>query len=168
MPPRNYFWGHRIPRRISTRWLSSPTNGSAELHPSRGIFSALPYHHMNVPVPSLRQKMPMLPPAVQQVILTALAKDPHQRYTSVQAFANALEAASQPPPMPLPPPTPVVQHVSPVPKNAPALATGVGYCKHCGWECNLSIRATVNFVGCHLLRTPEIVPVPQTTWHCPY
>ena len=24
------FWGHRIPRRISTRWLSSPTNDYAE------------------------------------------------------------------------------------------------------------------------------------------
>jgi hypothetical protein len=33
---------------------------------------------------------------LEQVVLTALAKDPHQRFASVQAFATALEQASQP------------------------------------------------------------------------
>jgi len=47
------------------------------------------------PPPPLRQKVPTLPPDVEQVVLTALAKEPHQRFASVQAFANALEQASQ-------------------------------------------------------------------------
>ena len=33
---------------------------------------------------------------VERVVLTTLAKDPHQRFASVRAFANALEQASKP------------------------------------------------------------------------
>jgi hypothetical protein len=47
------------------------------------------------PPPPLRQKVPTLLPDVEQVVLTALAKDPHQRFATVQAFATALEQASQ-------------------------------------------------------------------------
>jgi hypothetical protein len=49
---------------------------------------------MTPPSP-LRQKMPTLLPDVEHVVLTALAKDPHQRFASAQAFATALEQASQ-------------------------------------------------------------------------
>jgi hypothetical protein len=42
----------------------------------------------------LRQKVPSLPAAVEQVVLTALNKDPQRRFSSVQAFANALAQAS--------------------------------------------------------------------------
>jgi eukaryotic-like serine/threonine-protein kinase len=125
--------------------------------PFRGNFPSLYHQHMNVPVPSLRQKIPTLPPAVEQVILTALAKDPHQRYTSVQAFADALEAAIQPPPpMPLPPSAPVVQHVSPVPMNAPALATKMAPCPHCG----NSISA--NSIFCNVCGMKFAASVPET------
>ena len=46
--------------------------------------------------PSLREKAPDIPPTVEQVILRALAKDPKQRYSTIGAFALALEQASQP------------------------------------------------------------------------
>ncbi|HVB22635.1 MAG TPA: protein kinase [Ktedonobacteraceae bacterium] len=103
--------------------------------PFRGDFPALYHQHMNVTVPSLRQKMPTLPPAIEQVILTALAKDPHQRYICVQAFANALEAASQSQssqPMFSSLPAPVIQHVSPLSMNAPVLSIKIIPCPHCG------------------------------------
>jgi len=45
-----------------------------------------------LPTP-LHEKMPDISPAVEQVVLKALAKDPAQRFTSVKAFAYALEAA---------------------------------------------------------------------------
>jgi hypothetical protein len=50
---------------------------------------------LTTPPPSLRDKNPEIPPAVEQVVMIAFAKDPHQRFASVQAFANALEQASQ-------------------------------------------------------------------------
>lgn len=43
--------------------------------------------------PSLRDSIPGLSPEIEQVVLTALNKDPAQRFGSVQAFANALEQA---------------------------------------------------------------------------
>ena len=42
---------------------------------------------------SLRDKSLSLPQAIEQVVLTALAKDPDSRFTSVQAFAEALQEA---------------------------------------------------------------------------
>jgi flagellar basal body-associated protein FliL len=41
--------------------------------------------------------VPTISPAVEEVVMTALAKDPHQRFASVRSFANALEQASQSP-----------------------------------------------------------------------
>ncbi|BCL78325.1 STKc_PknB_like and PG_binding_1 domain-containing protein [Ktedonobacteria bacterium brp13] len=52
-------------------------------------------HQSAAPAP-LRQYVPDLSPEVEQVVLTALAKDPSQRFASVRAFATALEAASRP------------------------------------------------------------------------
>ncbi len=43
--------------------------------------------------PSLREKMPGLPSSVEQVIMTALAKDARQRYSTILDFASALESA---------------------------------------------------------------------------
>ncbi len=51
-------------------------------------------HLSNTP-PPLREMRPELPEAVETVLQRALAKDPRQRFVSVQAFALALERASQ-------------------------------------------------------------------------
>lgn len=45
--------------------------------------------------PSLHARVPSISPGVERVVLKALAKDPHQRFPSVQAFADALELASR-------------------------------------------------------------------------
>jgi len=39
--------------------------------------------------------VPTIAPEVEHVVLTTLAKDPKQRFGSIQAFAIALEQASQ-------------------------------------------------------------------------
>src|SRR5205823_828657 len=51
--------------------------------------------HLTTPPPSLREKVPNIPQEVEQVVLKALAKDPHQRFASVLEFAKALEQACQ-------------------------------------------------------------------------
>lgn len=51
--------------------------------------------HRSTSPPSLREKVPTIPPAVEEVVMKALAKEPQQRFASVQAFATALEQASQ-------------------------------------------------------------------------
>ncbi len=53
-------------------------------------------HHLMDPPPSLQEKVPGIPVEVEQVVLKALAKDPQERFPSVQEFAQALEHASQP------------------------------------------------------------------------
>lgn len=63
--------------------------------PFHGPFAELYKQHLYVPPPSLKDKVPDLPPSVEEVVLTALAKDPQQRFSSVVAFATALEQASQ-------------------------------------------------------------------------
>src|SRR5207248_10195626 len=48
------------------------------------------YHqHMSTTPPPLRTKVPLIPPAVEDVVMHALAKDPKDRFESVQAFAEA-------------------------------------------------------------------------------
>jgi serine/threonine protein kinase/Flp pilus assembly protein TadD len=51
--------------------------------------------HLNAPPPPLRTHIPTISPDVEWVVLTALAKDPKQRFGNVRAFATALEQASQ-------------------------------------------------------------------------
>jgi serine/threonine protein kinase len=64
--------------------------------PFQGSFTEIYSQQMFVPPPPLCEKVPELPSSVEEVVLTALAKDPKERFRSVQAFANALELASQP------------------------------------------------------------------------
>jgi serine/threonine protein kinase/WD40 repeat protein len=73
---------------IVYEWLtgSRPFNGS----PTEVISQQLA-----VPPPPLRSKMPAIVPAVEQVVMTALEKNPDKRFANVRAFARALERASQ-------------------------------------------------------------------------
>ncbi|HTK09030.1 MAG TPA: serine/threonine-protein kinase [Ktedonobacteraceae bacterium] len=71
-------------------WLSGD-------RPFRGSFTELVGQHLTVPPPPLRQKVPTLSTELEQVVMTALAKDYPQRFGSVAAFARALEQASQAP-----------------------------------------------------------------------
>jgi serine/threonine protein kinase len=69
-------------------WLCGET-------PFHGTATEIAMQHAIAPVPSLREKAPSLPPMVEEVIVQALAKDVHQRFPSVRAFADALEAAAK-------------------------------------------------------------------------
>ncbi len=64
--------------------------------PFHGSFTELCAQHMFAPPPPLHEKLVTLSPEVEQVVLTALEKDPQKRFASVRAFATALELASQP------------------------------------------------------------------------
>src|SRR5581483_7524760 len=85
-----------------------------------GDFIQLGYQHTYVPPDPLSVKTPSIPKEVESVVNTALAKDPKQRFGSVQAFATALEQASQahkvyvPPVRPTPPPKPAPTPTPPV------------------------------------------------------
>ncbi len=71
---------------IVYEWLSGD-------HPFYGTFTEVASQHMFAAPAPLHEKVPDIPPAVEQVVMTALAKDPHQRFASVQMFATALEQA---------------------------------------------------------------------------
>jgi tRNA A-37 threonylcarbamoyl transferase component Bud32 len=64
--------------------------------PFGGSPAELMYQHVQIPPSSLREKNPQVPLAVEEVVLKALAKEPSQRFESVQAFADALERAVHP------------------------------------------------------------------------
>ena len=63
--------------------------------PFQGTFTEVCSQQMYASPPSPRKKVPSISPAIEEVVLKALAKDPHQRFPSVQAFAEALEQADQ-------------------------------------------------------------------------
>ncbi len=69
-------------------WLSGslPFNGTA---------AEIAMQHVLAPIPSLRANGHAISPEVEQVVMTSLAKDPKQRFGSVQEFATTLEQASQ-------------------------------------------------------------------------
>src|SRR5215469_6236978 len=55
----------------------------------------LAMQQLSAPPASLREQVPDLPPAVEEVVLRALAKEPGQRFARVQDFASALQQAAQ-------------------------------------------------------------------------
>ncbi|HVB23393.1 MAG TPA: serine/threonine-protein kinase [Ktedonobacteraceae bacterium] len=113
-------------------WLSGT-------RPFQGSFTELCTQHMFASPPSLREKMPNISNDVELVVMTALAKDPKARFGTLQAFANALEQASQsvsrpsvapltlaPPTVrvlvntePIPPPPPNIRYTQPVAPQPP-------------------------------------------------
>src|SRR2546425_6756 len=63
--------------------------------PFQGPFLEVAVKLVSAQPPPLREQVPELPLAVQEVLLQALAKEPEQRFHSVQDFATALERAYQ-------------------------------------------------------------------------
>jgi serine/threonine protein kinase len=63
--------------------------------PFHGSLTEIVTKHSCALPPSLREYLPILSPDVERVILTALAKQPEERFASMHAFATALEQASQ-------------------------------------------------------------------------
>ncbi|QBD76481.1 hypothetical protein EPA93_10855 [Ktedonosporobacter rubrisoli] len=73
---------------VAYEWLSGT-------RPFQGSFTEVAIKHSLTPPPSLLEQVPTLPEAVERVIFTALTKNPEERFSSVLAFAQALELASQ-------------------------------------------------------------------------
>lgn len=67
-------------------WLSGT-------RPFQGSFTEIAIKHAITPPPPLHEKVPDISPAVEEVVMKALAKDPQQRFENVQVFALALEKA---------------------------------------------------------------------------
>jgi eukaryotic-like serine/threonine-protein kinase len=62
--------------------------------PFRGTIVEIAVQHAMKPPPSLLDQVPGLPAAVEDVIFKALAKDPHERFPSMQVFVMTLQHAS--------------------------------------------------------------------------
>jgi WD40 repeat protein len=62
--------------------------------PFGGSFTEIATKHILVPPQPLSVLAPTLSPAIEEVVLRSLAKEPQQRFPSVQAFAQALEQAT--------------------------------------------------------------------------
>src|SRR5258707_1759944 len=67
-------------------WLSGE-------RPFQGSFPELASQHLVSTPQLLRTKIPGITPIIDEVVQRALAKDPQQRFTRVEAFANAFEQA---------------------------------------------------------------------------
>jgi Protein kinase domain/NB-ARC domain len=63
------------------------------VRPFEGSMSEVMVQHLSLPPPPLRKRAPTLSAKMEQVVLQALAKDPIERFASVQDFALALEEA---------------------------------------------------------------------------
>jgi serine/threonine protein kinase len=61
----------------------------------QGSFTEIISQQLVVTPPPLSSKIPGVSPALEQVVMTALEKDPKKRFGSVREFASALEQASQ-------------------------------------------------------------------------
>ncbi len=73
---------------IVYEWLSGAP-------PFQGTPLEMYAQHLHATPPSLRERVSTILEAVEHVVLTALAKDPYQRFASIKAFATALEQAYQ-------------------------------------------------------------------------
>jgi VCBS repeat-containing protein len=73
---------------VAYEWLTGT-------RPFVGSFTEVASQHLFTPPPPLRAHAPDLSPAVEQVVLTALAKDPKERFSSVHAFTTAFIQASE-------------------------------------------------------------------------
>lgn len=63
--------------------------------PFQGTSEQIAEQHLRANPPSLRQRVPSIPPAVEQVVMRGLAKRPSQRYGDVLQFAAALQQAAE-------------------------------------------------------------------------
>ena len=84
-------------------WLSGE-------RPFNGSFVEIATQHLMIPPAALYGRVAGVSPAMEEVVFTALAKDPQQRYASVQDLAIALEQACERTQAPLP--------VSPLPMTS--------------------------------------------------
>lgn len=71
---------------VMYEWLSGDV-------PFHGSFSELCGQHLVAPPPPVHEKVPGISPPIEAVVEKTLAKDPHDRYSSMQEMASAFEDA---------------------------------------------------------------------------
>lgn len=62
--------------------------------PFSGTFDVIAHQHLFTPPPSLQEKGIAIEPAIEQVIMRTLEKEPEKRFPSIMHFSDALEQAS--------------------------------------------------------------------------
>ena len=77
------------------------------MSPFHGTLIEIAMQHLTMSPTPLREQLPELAPAIEEVVLRALAKEPERRFTSVQDFAVALQDASMAAQTPLTSPPPI-------------------------------------------------------------
>ena len=82
----------------------------------------LGFQHTHEEVPSIREKLSSLPSSIEAVVMRALAKDPKNRFPSIQDFVDALAEASQARPVVVRAPSPIILPPTPA-KPAPSIGT---------------------------------------------
>jgi serine/threonine protein kinase len=93
--------------------------------PFTGTFVEITTQQIAVPPTPLRQKAPSVPPAVEQIVMRALEKDPQRRFPSVKEFANALEYILSAPVQPVNNPSPTQSFVLPASMPTPTPLTPI-------------------------------------------
>lgn len=63
--------------------------------PFQGSLTEIVTQQLSSTPPPLHARFPEISLEVEEAVMTTLAKDPHERFATVQAFANAIEQASQ-------------------------------------------------------------------------
>jgi WD40 repeat protein/serine/threonine protein kinase len=58
---------------------------------NKGSHIEIAHQQLHTPPPSLLHKIPGIPMSIEKVVMKALAKDPSQRFTTIQEFISALE-----------------------------------------------------------------------------
>jgi serine/threonine protein kinase len=73
---------------VAYQWLTGRT-------PFRGTSSEIIAQHLGVSPRSLREHAPQMSEDIERIIQRAMAKEPRARFSSVRAFANALQQAAE-------------------------------------------------------------------------
>jgi serine/threonine protein kinase len=105
---------------VAYEWLSGD-------RPFDGSFYEIATQQLLAPPPPLHEKIPTISPALEAVVLKALAKDPQERFAHMQAFAAALEQAAASTQLePVVSPTPRSLPLTPSAESAPLVERSPG------------------------------------------
>ncbi len=142
-------------------WLCGET-------PFKGTAYQIMRQHLYATPPPLHAKMPTISPAVEKVVLKALAKRPEERFANIQAFAQSLEAAYKGAFfVSFPLPANIPEHTSqPVEKLCPSPLVLPQQKKRGNlWKEMTQVFANMLLVGCGMLGLLTALGIPlQQSW----
>src|SRR6266581_1470873 len=122
--------------------------------PFHGSYGEIVNQHLQAQPPLLRKKVPTISAAVEGVLFTALAKDPHKRFSSVTAFVQALQSEYESAAGHFAAPSPASARA--VPASTPSAYPGPFYSATAGPDTPAALS-----LNCHAERS-EASPAPET------